>query len=115
MHDTEPVHVLDAERDLICDILRSLLSQGKASGLQILEQVFALHVVEDDIVRLTVFKQVNESDDVVMLAHLEDLNLSTLLEDLYWLHVLFLDRLDGHLLVCHLVGSQFDEAELALT
>ena len=115
MHNTEPVHVLDAKRNLIGDVLRSLLSQGKASGLQVLEQVFALHVIEDDIVSLTVFEQINESDYVVMLAHLEDLNLPTLLEDFNRLHVLLLDRLDGHLLVCHLVGRKLDEAELALT
>ena len=49
-----------------------------------------------------------------MLAHLEHLNFSPLLEDLNVSHVLFLDLLDGDLLRCLLVQCKLDEAELAL-
>ena len=49
-----------------------------------------------------------------MLAHLEHLDLTTLLEDLNWLHVELLDRLDGHVLGSILVSCKHNHSELTL-
>ena len=50
-----------------------------------------------------------------MLAHLEDFDLSALLEDFDVLHVLLAHLLDCHLDLIRLVRPQFDEPKLALT
>lgn len=49
-----------------------------------------------------------------MLAHLEDLDFSALLEHLNMGHVFFLDLLDGDLQTCAFVSAQLDQSELAL-
>ena len=82
--------------------------------MQVVEQVRPLHVVQHDVVVLTVLKQVDQVDDVGVLAHFEDFNLSSLLEDLDVGHVLLLDLFDGHFLFGLFVGSKLHKTELAL-
>ena len=50
-----------------------------------------------------------------MLAHLEHLDLSSLLEDLNRLHVELLDSLDGHVIASILVSCKRNHAELTFT
>ena len=47
-----------------------------------------------------------------MLAHLENLDLSSLLEHFDWLHVRFLDSLDGSLSSSHFMCGELDQAKL---
>lgn len=49
-----------------------------------------------------------------MLAHLEHLDLTSLLEDLNWLHISLFDGLDGDLSAGHLVLGQLYETKLSL-
>ena len=63
--------------------------------------------------RLTVLEQIHQSDYIVVLAHLEHLDLSPLLDYLDWLHILLLDCLDSDLLLAHFVRGLFYQAELA--
>jgi len=57
-----------------------------------------LHILEYNVVVVRVFEEINELDDVRMLAHLENLDLSSLLVDFDGLHVLLLHSLNSHLL-----------------
>ena len=114
MHDAELMQVLDSQRDLVCQVLHSLLRQAESSFLDIIEEVLTLHVVQHNEVLITILEEVNELDDVVVLTHLELLNLASLLEDLNWLHVGLLDHLDGHILLCLPMNRQLNQAELAL-
>ena len=113
MHDAELVQVLHAHRHLVRQVLDSLLWQGEAALLDVVEEVLALHVVENDEVGITVLEQVDQLDNITMLAHLEDLDLAPLLEDLNRLHVCFLDCLDRSLVTSDFVCGQLDHAELA--
>ena len=108
MDDAELVQVLNPERNLVSDVGSSALHEGEATRLQVLEQVLALHVVEDDVVRVAVLEQIDQSDDVVVLAHLQHLDLSPLLDYLNRLHIFLLHRLDGNLLFAHFVRGLFD-------
>ena len=114
MNNAKLVQVLDPHCDLVGQLLHALLRQGEPLLLNVVEEVFALHEVEHNEVCLTVFEQVDQLDDVLVLTHLQNLNLTTLLEDLNWLHVRFFHRLDGDLGIGNLVVCQFDEAKLTL-
>ena len=113
MHDAELVEVLHAHRHLVCQVLDPLLWQGEASLLDVVEEVLTLHVFENNEVGLTILEQVDQLDNILVLAHLEDLDLAPLLEDLNRLHVRLLDRLDRGLDAGDLVRGQLDHAELA--
>ena len=112
MHDAELVEVLHAHRDLVRQVLDTLLWQGEAALLDVVEEIFALHVVEDNEVGLTILEQVDQLDNITMLAHLKDLDLAPLLEDLDRLHVCLLDSLDSGLNTGDFVRSQLDHAKL---
>ena len=114
MHDAELVQVLHAHRHLVRQVLDALLWQGEAALLNVVEEVLALHVVEDDEVGITILEQVDQLDNITMLAHLEDLDLAPLLEHLNRLHVRLLDCLDRGLDTGDFVRGQLDHAELAL-
>jgi len=113
MHDTKLVQVLNTKCDLISEVLSAALSKRETTSLQILKQVFALHVVKNDVMHLAILEQVYQPDDIVVLTHFEYFDLSALLEDLNRLHVLFLDSLDGHFLACKLVCCQLNQSKLA--
>ena len=83
--------------------------------MNVVEEILALHVFKHDEVRLTVLEEIDESDDVVVLAHFQHFNLSPLLEYLDWLHVGFLDCLDGSLGTSTFVSGHLDEAKLTFT
>ena len=59
-------------------------------------------------------EQVDQGNDVGVLAHLQYVYLPPLLVDFNWLHVLLVHRLDGHLLASLFVRGQLDEPELSL-
>ena len=80
--------------------------------MDIVKEVLTLHVIKHDKVGLTVLEQIDELDDVVMLTHLENFDLTTLLEHLDRLHVSLLDCLDRSLRAINLVGGQLHHAEL---
>ena len=69
-------------------------------SFDVVEQVLAFHVLEHNIVIVGVLKLVDQAHDVRVLAHLEHVDLATLLVYLDRLHVLLVHRLDGHLLTC---------------
>ena len=66
------------------------------------------------MVILIVLEQIHELDDVRMLAHLEHLNLSSLLEHFDFGHVFLFDLLDSSFSILLFVRSKLDEAELTL-
>lgn len=56
MDDAIAVKILDAECQLISKLFDAVLAQVKISDLQIVEQVGARHVIEHDVIVLTVLK-----------------------------------------------------------
>jgi hypothetical protein len=60
----------------------------------------------------TGLEQVNQLDNVLVLAHFQHFDLPPLLKNFDWLHVRLVDRLDRHLVAELLVLGQLDHAEL---
>lgn len=98
MHDAKPVQILDGLADLISQFLAPLLGELEAPPLDVIEHIFARHIVQHDVVLVAAVEDVNELDYVWVLAHLEDFDLTSLLEHLDWFHVGFLHSLDCNLL-----------------
>ena len=96
MHDAVIVQVFYSERQLISQLSDAVLTEVEVTDLEVVEEIRSGHVVEDDVVVLTVFEEVDEVDDVGMLAHLEHFNLTSLLEHLYVSHVLLFYLFNGN-------------------
>ena len=92
-----------------------ILLKTKFVVRHVIEQVAAGHVLQNDEVVFAVLKQIDEADDVRVLADLEDLYLTTLLEDFHIVHVLFFYLLYRDLLACFIVCRKLDNAKLTLT
>ena len=115
MNDTKSVEVLDCSADLVGEILDSGFRKLEASSLYVIEEVLSCHELKYDEVVLAVLEDVLKLDDVWVLAHFKDLNLSSLLEDLDLLHVGLFDRLNRHLSGVPLVCGEFNHAKLTLS
>ena len=63
---------------------------------------------------IVVFKQINELDDILVLAHLENFYLASLLVHFYRLHVSFGDDFNGKVATVLLVRCKFNDAKLTL-
>lgn len=105
MYNTIIVEVLKCITQLETDLFDSPFFQLEIASFNVVKQITASHVIEYNIVVVTVLKDVYESDDVGVLTHLEHLDLSSLLEHLDGFHVFLLDSLDGHLEFSLHVGS----------
>lgn len=109
------MQVLCALSYLKDDFLCTFFRESIVSLSDVVEEVFASHELKDYEVVLTAFEQVQELDDVGMLAHLEHFDLASLLEDLNRLHVSLVDGLDSDLFSGPFVFSQLDHTELTFS
>ena len=98
MYDTVIVQILYTERQLVNDLTDSFLIKTVTAALHVIEEISSFHVFENNVVVLTVLKEIDEVDDVGMLAHLEDFNLTSLLEHFYVIHILLFHLFDGYFL-----------------
>lgn len=114
MDDSIAVQVLDCLANLVGDLLDALLCQFEVSDLNVVKQVFALHVFQNDVVVVRVFEKVNQAHDVGVLRHLQHIDFTTLLVDLDWLHIFLVDCLDRNFLAGFLVTCQLDQTKLTL-
>ena len=115
MHDAIAVQVLEALQDLVRYLTDTILAQLEVVVLKVGIEVTTFHVIENDVVLESIFKQIDELYDIGVLTHLEYLNLFHLLENLEVRHLLLQNRLDGVLLACLDVDGEFDQAVGALT
>jgi hypothetical protein len=97
------------------DIPGPVLGDLELSPVQVLEQVPARAVLEDYVDVLRVLEDVNQPDDVRVLADLEDLDFSLLKLQLLKRHVFLLNNLDGHLPLRLLVDGELHLPELPFT
>ena len=108
------MHVLNGWHYLEWKVFPSLLTNAEIASFEVIEHVLASHVIKDQVVVVRVLEQVDELDDVRVLAHFEDLYLASLLVHLNRLHVLLFDDLDGNLDAWLLMVGEHDFPELAL-
>lgn len=71
-----------------------------------------LHYDEDV---LMVFKDIQESDDVGMLADLEDLYFSLVELEIFRVHLLFLQNFDGHFFPSLLMNTKLNSSKFTFT
>ena len=96
MNNAKRVQILQGARDLVSNSLHVFFAQLEVTFLNVLEHVLPREILKHYIIVIAALEVVIESDDVSVLAHLEHNDLSSLLKDLYLLHVLFLDNFDSH-------------------
>lgn len=88
--------------------MRSLLRDRKVPAVEVVVHVSALQVFEDDEEVLVVFEVVQQLDEVLVLAHLQRLDLPALQLQFLFGTVGFLDDFGSALLACPFVSDQLD-------
>lgn len=115
MNDTKCVEVLNCSADLEGKILYARFWQLEASSLDVIKEILSCHELKYDEVVLAVLEDVLQLDDIRVLAHFKNFNLSSLLEDLNLLHVGLFDCLDRRLPGVSLMRGVFNHAELTFS
>ena len=114
MHDSIIMKILDSNSDLVCQFFDSLLTNFEASILDVVEEILSLHVFQNNVVVVLVFKQINQCYNVWMLTHFENVYFSSLLINFYWLHIFLVDCLYCNFLPCFLMDCKLHKSELTL-
>lgn len=114
MHDSIVVQVSDGDAYLVGQFLDPRLRQLEIPELNVVKQIFALHVLQHYIVIVGVFEEIDEGHNIWVLRLLQDVDLTALLVYLNRLHIFLVYRFDSHFLARLLVRCQLDQAELAL-
>ncbi len=95
-------------------MLYTLFWQREFAFGDVVKQVFAWQVLENDKVVFVILKQVYQLNYVLVLAHLENLYFSPLLIYLNRFHISFCDHFDRNLGSVALVCREFNNTELSL-
>ena len=114
MHDSIIMKILDSNSDLVCQFFDSLLTNFEASILDVVEEILSLHVFQNNVVVVLVFKQINQCHNVWMLTHFENVYFSSLLINFYWLHIFLVDCFYCNFLPCFLMDCKLHKSELTL-
>ena len=114
MGNAEILQVEQRSGDLMGQLLHFLFCELIILGFIIMEKGASVQVLHDYVDVLMVLKDVEQSDNVGVLADLEDLNLSLVQLEVFWVHFLLFQDFDGDFLPCFLVDSQLDLTELSL-
>ena len=93
MDDTVLLKVLDSKRELQNNLTSSIFMQLELPLPEVIEQIFAFHVLKDDVVVRGVLEHVDQANDVRVLAGLQHIDLSQLLDYFNWFHRFLLDYL----------------------
>ena len=107
------MQVLDSLSNLPTEVFDSDFRQFEFPLHYVVEQVFSFHVLEYYVVLIKSLKDINQSDYVLMLTHLKNIDFPSLLEDLHRFHVLLLDRLNSNILSSTFMLSLFYKAKLS--
>ena len=97
MYNSIIVQVFYSKRQLISEFPDAVLTKIEVADLKVVEEIRSRHVVEHYVVVLTVLEKVDEVYDVGVLAHLENFDLTSLLEHLNVSHILLFYLFNGDL------------------
>lgn len=78
MRNSKRVQVIQSSRKLVRQLARTLFTHRKSSFFEIVKEITATQVFHYNVDVVLVFKDIEQPDDMGMLAHLEDLNLTPL-------------------------------------
>lgn len=91
MCHTIGVQIVERSCNLVTQLFGALFTYRKLTPFEIAKQVTAVQLLHHNVDIVLVFEDIEESDNVGMLAHFENLNFSPLQFDI----------LNGHLLLGH--------------
>lgn len=111
--DSEGMKVVEGGGNLMGKVLGPLLGNFKISFFEVGEQVSAAEILHYNIDVVLVFEYVEQTDDVGVLAHFKDLDLTSLQFYVLNGHFLFAHDLNGDALATFFVDSGLNEAKLA--
>jgi hypothetical protein len=114
MTDTEGVQVVESSSNLVSDGLSTVLSDCEFPLLEIGEEVATREVLHHDVNVVLILEDIQQTDDVRVLTHLQDFYLTTLKLNISDGHLLFGHDLDSDVLAGLLVYGGLNEPELAL-
>ena len=100
---------------LIDNLFHSFFWQTETPFCNIVEQIFALHVLHHNKVVLISFKQIDQVYYVGMLTHFKHFNFSSLLVNFNLLHISLHYGLNSNFLSRFFAGRKFNNAKLTLT
>ena len=78
MGNTERVEIVESSGNLMSDGLGSAFRNAEFSLFEISEEIASGEVLHNDINIVLVFEDIQESDDIGMLTHLQNFNFSSL-------------------------------------
>jgi len=97
MYDAQTVQVLDTMQDLQAKVTNHRLRKLKPALLHELKEVPALDVLHDNVKELLSLKEVNQPNQIRVLAHFQDLKFPLVLGHLGLVHLGFVQDLDCNL------------------
>jgi len=111
--DAVAVKVVDCSCYLVGYLPCSILCNLKFSLFKISEQVPSTHVLKHNVDVFRILEDIEQPNDVRVLAYFQDFYFSLLQLKLVGLHVSLLNTLDGHLLSSFLVDCKLNQAKLS--
>ncbi len=78
MRDSERVQVVQRSCNLVGQFASPVFSHSERSFFEVIEKIAATHVLHNDVDVVLVFEDIEQPDDMWMLTHLKNLNLSSL-------------------------------------
>ena len=108
------VQVVEGCRNLMRELLRTILSYRELPLLQVAEQVATVKLLHDDVDVVLILKDIEEANNVWMLTHLENFYFSSLQLNILHRHLPLGHDLDSHGLSALLVDGGLDKTKLAL-
>ena len=109
------MQILDCNPNLIWKFFYSHLCKFKVSDLNVIKQIFSLHVFKNNVVVIWIFKKVNKTNNIWMLWHFKNFYFSSLLIDFDWFHIFFVHCLNSSLLCSLFMCCKFNQAKLSFS
>lgn len=94
------MEVVERSRNLVTQLFGALFTDRELASFQVAEQVTTVELLHHNVDIVLVFEDIEEADNVRMLAHFEDLDFSPLQLDILNRHLLL-----GHDLNCDSFAS----------
>ena len=100
--------------ELMSDDFGSLFWDSELSLFKVSEKISSRKIFHNDVDIVLVFEDIKQSDDVWMLAHLQNFNFSALKLHVRDCHFLLRHDLNSNTLACFLMNTLFNKAKLSL-
>ena len=107
------MEVVESSSNLVRQLLGSGFTDLEVPPFKVGEEVTSLKILHHDVDEVLVLEYIQESDDEWMLAHLENLNLSSLKLNVLNCHIFFSHNLDSNFFASLLMDSCFYQAKLS--